>query len=387
MRKLSGHHYALLPAFLNGMLDAIKEGSLIIDGNEPAYYYSSPQQYFRAYHLMRQGALSLIAPENRRKYALQVQAGFALYIDYLFALGPVWGKRSMARLMGPEERAKWLEHNTYWALYTTDEYVWCYSERMDWWKGEGIPPGAEEAIKSARGKVERGQSLGFDIEGIIQKAREREQAEIEGRLVRRRAKVYKLGPSDQPPKIDGSLEDPIWLKLEPLQPFLPPASEGKERPEAETRVWVAYDDLHLYVAFLCQEPNTKGMRIMGERRDDEIWRGDCVEVFISRGADPKPYLHFIVNPKNVRWDGISAEEGEDKSFDARWESATKVGKSEWTAELAIPWSEIGGPPRKGEQRRANFCRQRGQTGELSTWSAVVRWFVEPENFGLLTFDP
>jgi len=92
MRKLSSHHYALLPAFLNGMLDAIEPGCLIIDGNEPAYYYSSSwEPYFRAYHLMKQRALSLIAPENRGVYAPQVQAGFALYIDYLFAFGPVWG--------------------------------------------------------------------------------------------------------------------------------------------------------------------------------------------------------------------------------------------------------------------------------------------------------
>ena len=26
--------------------------------------------------------------------------------------------------MTPEERAQWFEHNTYWALYTSDRYVW-----------------------------------------------------------------------------------------------------------------------------------------------------------------------------------------------------------------------------------------------------------------------
>ena len=34
--------------------------------------------------------------------------------------------------MLPEERQRWLEHNSYWALSTADRYVWCYSERMSW---------------------------------------------------------------------------------------------------------------------------------------------------------------------------------------------------------------------------------------------------------------
>lgn len=46
--------------------------------------------------------------------------------------------------------AKWFKHNAYWALATTDKYVWCYSERTNWWTGKGIPLGCEKAIRSAR---------------------------------------------------------------------------------------------------------------------------------------------------------------------------------------------------------------------------------------------
>jgi hypothetical protein len=74
--------------------------------------------------------------------------------------------------MTPEDRAKWFEHNTYWALYTTDEYVWCYSERMNWWKDQ-TPPGLEPAILSARQKIAEGKPLGFDIEPIIAAAGKR----------------------------------------------------------------------------------------------------------------------------------------------------------------------------------------------------------------------
>jgi hypothetical protein len=71
-----------------------------------------------------------------------------------------------------EERAQWFEHNTYWALYTSDEYVWCYSERMNW-RRDQKPPGLEAAIIRARQKIHEGKSLGFDIEPLIESVKKR----------------------------------------------------------------------------------------------------------------------------------------------------------------------------------------------------------------------
>ena len=81
-------------------------------------------------------------------------------------------RKYLSYRMTPEERAQWFEHNTYWALYTTDEYVWCYSERMNWWKDQ-TPPGLEDAIVSARRKIAEGKPLGFDIEPLIEAAGKR----------------------------------------------------------------------------------------------------------------------------------------------------------------------------------------------------------------------
>ncbi len=179
-KRLTTHPYGLLPAFLNGMLDAVSGQAVIIDGNEPSYYYRDAEQYFRAYHLMKQRALTLVAPENRRKYQAHVQAGFALYLDQLFALRQPKPERFLSFFLTPEERTRFCEHNAYWALYVTDEYVWCYSERMDWWgtqtKAEWhdfIPTGAADALQSARRKLEAGQPLGFSIHEMLQAAEQK----------------------------------------------------------------------------------------------------------------------------------------------------------------------------------------------------------------------
>lgn len=381
MRKLASEGYGLLPAFLNGMLDAAEPNVVIIDGNEPAYYYTSSEPYFRAYHLMRQRGLTLIAPENRRKYALQVQAGFALYVDYLYGLG-VWGERAVpARGLTPEEKAKWFEHNVYHALYTTDEYVWCYSEKMNWWANQ-VPPGAEEAIQSARQRIEQGKPLGFSIEETIEAVQKKMKTEESSRLIKRAAVVSK---TTQPPAIDGKLDDACWRNLKPLETFLPNAASGKQKPDVPTTAWVTYDDRFLYVAFRCEEPKPELMQVIGQVKDDPIWQGDVVEVLISKGESPKPYVHFILNPKNVQWDGVSADENDDASFNTNWQSAVVMSAKEWTVEMAIPWTALGGAPKAGEKRRANLCRQRGAGHEWSTWSSVVSGFLEAENFGVWTF--
>ncbi len=164
--------WGLMPDFLIGMLEGASARARFIDGNETAYYYTSREQYFRAYHTMRQRVLQMLPENLRMKYTRQVQAGNALYVDQNFALRQPNTERCLSFRMTPEERAKWFEHNTYWALYTTDEYVWCYSERMNWWKNQ-TPPGLDESIVSARRKIREGQPLGFDIEPLVAEAGKR----------------------------------------------------------------------------------------------------------------------------------------------------------------------------------------------------------------------
>jgi len=169
--RLAREAWGLMPDFFIGMLDSASPKARFIDGNENAYYYTSREQYFRAYHAIHERARGLVPPELREKYERQVQAGQALYVDQNFALRePV--KDYLSSRMTPEERTRWFEHNTYWALYTTDEYVWCYSEKMNWWKDQ-TPPGLEQAIVNARQKIAEGTPLGFDIEPVLEAAGKR----------------------------------------------------------------------------------------------------------------------------------------------------------------------------------------------------------------------
>lgn len=119
----------LMPAFLNGMLDALPRKAKLVDGVESGYMLTG-SGFEKKYKVIREQVLPLVAPENRRKYASQLQIGFGQYVDtytnpsdnyYYFA--PLPGGTRVDRFMDT------LNH----AVSVSDEYVWVYGEKGCWW--------------------------------------------------------------------------------------------------------------------------------------------------------------------------------------------------------------------------------------------------------------
>lgn len=379
--KLSKEHYALLPAFLEGMLAGSQPGTRIVDGNEGAYYYKDRQQYFEKYHQITQRGLYLIPDELQGLYREKVCVGQALYVDQYFGLRE---QKVLGHFLTPEQRPQWFEHNLYWAIYTTDKYVWCYSERMNWWEGENVPQGCEEAILSARRKIANGQPLGIDLAPIIETGQKREQDAITGDLAIRTAELNSIGRGTAKPTIDGELDDALWRKTEALAPFVPMRA-AQETVSAQTRTKAAYDDENLYLAFYCEEPQAANLQIVGENRDDYLFTGDVVEIFIKPSEDSATFYHFAINPANVVWDGLHVDVLQTE-YSPEWEHAVHRGADFWSVEVAIPWKAINmEAPSRDSQIRANLCRERYTEREWTLWSQTVYHFLEPEHFGTFIF--
>ncbi len=380
--RLAKHRYALLPAFLRGMLDAAGPNLKIVDGNESSYYYTKEIQYLRVYHRIRQDALLLVDPVLRPAYRDHVEVGQALYIDQYFDLRK---RPVLSRYLTPQERAQWFEHNVYWALRTSDRYVWCYSERMNWWFHRGIPEGCEAAIRSARKKVREGQPLGYDFHAIAAAARKRREAEVAARLKPRHAAIPRIPAGAGPPRIDGRLDDAVWKQVPALEGFVALAARNPHLG-AGTTAWAAWDSKFLYVAVRCREPNPQRMRPVGRRHDDPVWEGDDVELMLRPISESRFFFHFMLNPRGVRWDGrhnLASPNDVSLDYDPEWRAAAQIGKKEWSAEFAIPWRALGvRSPHSGLEIAADIGRQRAGAGELSAWSPLADGFLEPKHFGV-----
>ena len=98
-QRLERESWGLMPDFFVGMLEAASDQARFIDGNENAYYYTSREQYFRAYQAIRRRALGLIPPDLRDKYERLVRVGQALYVDQNFALRQPNTEKYLQRVM------------------------------------------------------------------------------------------------------------------------------------------------------------------------------------------------------------------------------------------------------------------------------------------------
>jgi len=389
---LKGEFYGLWPAFVNGMLEAADPGTIITDGNEPSYYYSEPLQFFKSYHDIHQTAQALIPLELRSKYRAQVQCAQAIYVEYLCGMRAM---HTTGSYLTPKERAKWVEHNVYYGLKSSDRYVWYYSQYMNWWTGWNIPEGMEAAIRSAREKIKSGQPLGFDIAAMVARASQALTHAKNRPIEPKTARVPRVVPGGARPKIYGRLDDAVWAEAVELGPFVPFAVASRKTLEAKTLARIAYDEKHLYISVRCEEPEKE--LIQPTKFQDRLsWSGDHVEVIISDPINAARHRHIAVNPDNGRWDGIfdgKTEAESDKTWSPEYQSATAREKGFWAVEMAVPWASLRmGPPTPGDKLKGNLIRRTARRRtthfvETSTWSERRRSRApEVEHFGTWVFE-
>ena len=156
---LAGHAYGLLPAFVDGWLEAAPPTLTLVDGCEQAYRYNSRLDYLTGANLIRNKCQRLIAPENRYKYRAQVQVGFGVYLDaYVNPPDNPWYINP-----GTQTPVRRLAENVASALEVADQYVWIYGEQCSWWPSPVVAsdktrwpeklPGIEQALRLAADPV------------------------------------------------------------------------------------------------------------------------------------------------------------------------------------------------------------------------------------------
>ncbi len=190
--------------------------------------------------------------------------------------------------------------------------------------------------------------------------------------------VLSIRLCDSPPRIDGRLRERCWREAAAADLQF---RVGGGKPEQPAFALLCCDDKALYIAARLTEPNEPASRYI--RRDGDFSGQDTFEVFVDIGAGALYYYRLVVNPANARLDErcMTATGLHDPSWNGAWESATVVEKGMWTAELAIPWSDLKLYFRKGYVIGLNLCRRRAATGELCTWSPTEKSFAEPQRFG------
>lgn len=116
---------ALFLPFIDGLLEGKTDSSVIIDGNEHSYYYRTAEDYEQSRSYLH-GIGQQLLPDNPKVKDIKIAQ--SLYFDGIYLLFPYTKDKSLA------EKNAFFSNAIKNAIANTDEYVWIYSERLNWWQ-------------------------------------------------------------------------------------------------------------------------------------------------------------------------------------------------------------------------------------------------------------
>ena len=155
--------------------------------------------------------------------------------------------------------------------------------------------------------------------------------------------------AEGPIVLDGKLDEPVWQRAEPIEHFV--QYDQLRLASRETVARVAYDDANLYVAFECFDPSPQEIEI--PRRDrDQFEQVDSVEVFLDSNNDDETFRHYYVDLGGNVFDAARAKQPDGtlkytRAWNGNMRHALARLPDRWIAELAIPATDLDGPPKTG----------------------------------------
>jgi hypothetical protein len=178
--------------------------------------------------------------------------------------------------------------------------------------------------------------------------------------------------AEQPPRIDGTLDDPVWKAAHRLQAFTQKRPvEGAPATE-QTDVYIAYDATKLFIGIYAHYSDRSLIRANRVDRD-KTSNDDLVSITLDPFQDQQRGYQFSVNGFGIQADALVGATSSDSSWTALYESAGALVEDGWVAEMAIPFKSIRYPQKNaGQQHRWALQIERTIEGkdEAITWAPV-----------------
>ena len=198
------------------------------------------------------------------------------------------------------------------------------------------------------------------------------------------------GVCETPSILDGRLDDPCWRQCLEMGGFAVVGTHALAR--AQTHAFLVRDDTHLYVGIRADQLDMGALKPASRARDDaDMWRNDCVELFIDRNGDRRTFVQLMINRLGTLYDarcdvGATVDARTDVSWDSGAKVAAGADETSWTVEVSIPLGALGDPAVVGDAWWVNLVRDNPSDGEASTWTPLDKhsWQV-PKQFSALRF--
>ncbi len=141
-------------------------------------------------------------------------------------------------------------------------------------------------------------------------------------------------------RVDGALDERDWERAPAAEGFIQHEPYDGRPATERTTVRVVYDDACIYVGMKAYD-RTPGAIVGHLARRDNDMPSDWLYVGFDSYDDKRSAFLFGVNAAGTKVDIFYFNDTEeDGNWDAVWDVGTRIDADGWSAEFAVPWSQL-----------------------------------------------
>jgi len=185
-------------------------------------------------------------------------------------------------------------------------------------------------------------------------------------------RIYTTVRTDNPPVINGELDDEAWNQGEWGGDFFQYEPTEGSPVKQKTEFKLLYDNNNIYVAIKAYDNAPDSIVSRMTRRDDID--GDQVIAAFDSYFDQRTAFGFGVSAAGVKGDVIWTDDGqnEDETFDPIWYVKTKIYDWGWAAEMRIPFTQLRFSAAETQVWGFEVLREIYRHNETDMWQPIAR---------------
>jgi hypothetical protein len=192
-------------------------------------------------------------------------------------------------------------------------------------------------------------------------------------------KEYITSFAKSTPKIDADLNDDAWKEVQSITDFREAYPVFDKETTQKTEVKIIYDNVALYISAKLYDSNPDSIAKQMGTRDDDL-NADKFRLVFDTYNTQQDAFDFTVTASGVQLDSRFS----DPSYNAVWESKTKITTDGWIVEIKIPYSAIRFPSVEEHVWGFQITRSTMRNGEFDQWALTPRAVNNPLKYwGLL----
>ena len=177
-------------------------------------------------------------------------------------------------------------------------------------------------------------------------------------------------------KVDGVFDEPVWQTVEPIRQLYQIQPDQGEPATEQSAVRILYDDKKLYFGFIFFDEMDKIVANDMRRDSPGLRSNDYGFLLLDTYNDRRNAVFFRFTPVGGMEDTAVSNSGGslNTSWDIVWECRCRINEDHWTAEIAIPFSQLRFEQSEVMNWGINFGREIARKQEIDAWNEAPKTY-------------